>query len=108
MSKLLERPFTRTAALWAVLHFVMLGLLAGLLYLLIHIPPKAANLDPLILAAQWVADVIYFPILALRWLWPGESSPWLLNVLTRLGGSVVFGLGIAWGTEIWRRLSARR
>ncbi len=92
MSSLLERPFVRVALLCGILHFVLLGLLAGLLFLLSHIPPRAANLDPLILFFQWIYDILYLPIATVRWLWPGESSPWLLNIMARIGGSAMVGL----------------
>lgn len=103
MTKLLERPFVRDAALWAILHFVALGMMSGLLYLVVHISPRAVNLDSLILVLHGMFRLIYLPIAALRGLWPGETSPWALNAFVRLGGSVLFGVAVAWLIEFKRR-----
>lgn len=95
MNELWEHPLVRLAAFWAFLHFVVLALMSGLIFLLAHVPPKAVNLDSLILATHWVYGVFYSPIAFLRWLWPGESSPWVLNVLLRAAGSALVGAVIA-------------
>jgi len=95
MIELLDRPLVRVAAFWALIHFVALGLISGLIFVLAHIPPKAVNLDSLILAVHWVYDLFYTPIALVRWLWPGESSPWVLNVLLRVLGSGLVGAAAA-------------
>lgn len=103
MSKLLERPLPRDAALWAILHFVALGLLSGTLFLLTHIPPGLVNLDSVILAVHGLFKALYFPISLLRALWPGEATPWALSFAARTGGSILFGFTVAWAVELKRR-----
>lgn len=107
MTKLLERPFIRDAALWTVLHFVALGIMSVLLSVVVHISPRAVNLDSLILVLHGIYQAIYLPIAALRGLWPGETSPGALNFLARAGGSVLFGIVFACLIEFKQRRQAR-
>ncbi len=97
-----QKRFAQEAALGALLHFIALTLLAGGMFLLVHIPPRAAPMDSLILFFQWIYDVLYSPLAALRWLWPGEASPWWLNAGVRVLGHALVGTAAAGGYRIWR------
>lgn len=97
-----QKRFAQEAALGALLHFIALTLLAGGLFLLAHVPPRAAAMDSLILIFQWVYEVLYFPLASLRWLWPGEASPWWLNGAVRLLGHTLVGAALAGGYRLWR------
>ena len=103
MSSPLHSRFAQETALGALLHFIALALLAACLFLLIHIPPRAASLDPLILFFHWIYEGLYLPIAAIRWLWPGETSPWWLNLSVRIIGHGVVGVAGATGFRLWRR-----
>lgn len=92
-------PFWKCALAWGLAHFICYTLLDGLLYLMIHIPPRAVNIDSLILAVHFVFKILHFPRDLLRWLWPGETSFWLLNFATKAGVSVCWGMALAWIQE---------
>ena len=95
MSAPSRNRFAQEVALGALLHFVGMALLSAGLFLLIHIPPRAASLDPLILFLHRIYDVLYLPLAAVRWLWPGEASPWWLNLSVRLLGHTLVGMASA-------------
>ena len=77
--------------LFALLHYVVLLLLAGMIFVLIHVPPKAVDLDGLILVLVQAETVLTAPRKLLLWLWPGEATPALLIFSTTVFNSLIWG-----------------
>lgn len=101
----MNRRFFKLVILFALLHYLFLISLAGVIYLVSHVPPKAVNLDGLILALARVEDFLVAPRRMFLSLWPGESTPrglaWLLTALN----SVLWGFGLASLKIVWRKLT---
>ena len=91
--------------LFGLLHYAVLLALAGLIFLLNHIPPKAVNLDPLILVLFKVEQVLTAPRRILLWLYPGETTPRWLPFALNLLNSLVWGAALAGAKAFWRRLT---
>jgi hypothetical protein len=89
---------------FALLHYVVFLLLAGMIFLVIHVPPKAVNLDGLILALVQCETVLMAPRKFLLWLWPGETTPSLLGVSTTVLNSLIWGLALAAGRVLWKKV----
>jgi hypothetical protein len=100
-----RRRFVRSALLFGLLQYAVLLLLAGLIFLLNHIPPKAVSLDPLILVLFRVEQVLTAPRRILLWLCPGESTPRGLPFALAVFNSVVWGVALAGAKALWRRLT---
>jgi hypothetical protein len=77
----MNRRTVTQVLVFAVLYFLVLELLDGLIFLLSHVPPKAANLDGLILKFYAVERLLAAPRGFLRSLWPWESTPPGFNIL---------------------------
>ncbi|MBI3851435.1 MAG: hypothetical protein HY298_14340 [Verrucomicrobia bacterium] len=90
-----DQRFLRLAVLFSLLHFVAMVSVDGVIFLLAHVPPKAANLDAPIRGLQWLYEVLHAPRMVLRSLWPGESSPLWLNWLLTVLNSVAWGSGLS-------------
>ena len=78
--------------------------LDGVIYLAAHVPPKAVNLDVPIRALQRVYEILRAPRFVLRWLWPGENSPLLLNWLLTMLNSLVWGVGLSVMRILWAKI----
>ena len=94
-------------ALWfALLHFVVLQALGGLIFLASHFPPQAANLDNVITFLVRIEDVLVFP----RWLalklWPWEFTPRGLGFSLMIFNSVCWGAALAGLRRFWRHATA--
>jgi uncharacterized membrane protein len=57
MAKLLEQPFFRNTVMWGILHFVAISMMSGLLYLVIHISPRAGGSVLVGVAVAWLIDL---------------------------------------------------
>lgn len=93
--------------LWfALLHFILLQAVGGMIFLAAHFPPKAANLDGVIAFLVRIEDVLVFP----RWLalklWPWEFTPRGLGFCLTLFNSVCWGTGLAATRRFWRNATA--
>jgi len=81
--------------LFALIHYVLLLALAGLIFLIIHIPPKAVSLDSLILVLSQVETVLTAPRRLFIWLWPGEATSRILIFCAVVLNSLAWGLALA-------------
>ena len=98
-----RRRKLRSLLLWALLHFMIVLTLGGLIFFSSHVPPKAVNLDGLIRALVWIENILLAPRKALLWLWPGESTPPGLGFLLTLVNSLAWGAVLAWTRAFWRK-----
>src|ERR1043166_1054851 len=78
-----RRGLIRIAA-FALLHYLILLLTGGAIFLASHFPPKAVNLDALILVLFNTEFILTAPRKFLLWLWPGETTPGLLSMGTMI------------------------
>lgn len=85
----------------ALLHFLALKSADFLLFFLTHLPPVVFNIDPIINLAHIPFRILYFPRHQLRLLWPSETTPTAVNLLTALAASLL------WGTVLHFLLSRR-
>src|SRR5260221_12709293 len=81
--------------LFALLHYTLLLLLGGLIFLIIHVPTIAVNLDGLILVLSQVETVLTAPRRLFLWLWPGETTPRVLILCAVALNSLAWGLALA-------------
>ena len=101
----LSRRFLRSVLWFAVLHCVALWLVGGIIYLVGHIPPRAVNLDQVLLLMFSIEQVLSAPRKLLLWLWLNESTPGWLSLATTLLNSLIWGLGLAGLRVLWRKLT---
>ena len=99
-----DRALARQIVLFALLHFVLLHTLAGAAYLLSHLPTSVLRFDPAILFLERVHRVLWFPRDLLRWLWPGERTPGLLNWLLLVLHSLCWGVLLIVLRNLWCKL----
>ena len=99
-----DRGLARPILLFALLHFVVLHTLAGVAYLLSHLPTSVLHFDPLILFLERVHRLLWFPRDLLRWLWPGERTPGLLNWVLLILLSLCWGVLLTGLRNLWRKL----
>jgi len=90
-----RRLFLKLALLLALAHFALLCLVDGALFVAAHIPPKAFNLDGLVLFLLPAHQVLRAPRLFLQWIWPGEITPWLLTWPMAPLNSLIWGSALA-------------
>src|SRR6202040_195189 len=100
----MNRQFIRRVVLYALLFYVVLLALAAVIFLLSHIPPKAVNLDFLILKFGGLETLLLWPRSLLRRLWPGESTPTVLNYLLSALNCLLWGLALAGLKTFWTRI----
>jgi len=98
------RSMLRPVLLFALLHYGVVLSLAGLIFLASHVPPKAINLDGLVLALFQTETVLTAPRKFLLWLWPGESTPALLSFFTTVLNSLLWGFALASLRRLWRKV----
>ena len=99
-SVVLKSRLAQVAA-FALLHYLVLISLAGIIFLASHVPPKAANLDGVILVLFQVESVLSAPRKFLLWLVPGETTPALLSTSTVILNSLIWGAALATGRSLW-------
>ena len=100
----MNRPFIRRVVLYALLYYVLLLALNAVIFLLSHIPPKAVNLDFLILKFGEVERILLWPRSLLRRLWPGESTPTALNYLLSGLNCLLWGLALSGLKTFWTQV----
>lgn len=103
---LFRRPFFKSTLLFALLHFAVLLCVSGLIFVASHIPPKAVNLDSIILFLAGVEWVLEAPRKFLLWVWPGESTQRWLGFFVSVVNSLVWGCALACLKWLWRRATA--
>ena len=97
----MNRSFPRQVILFGLLYYLVFLALDAVIYLLSHVPPKAVELNSLVLFLFDLERVLAAPKTFLRWLWPGESTPRYLNLLVTLLNCVVWGLVLAGAKKFW-------
>jgi hypothetical protein len=91
---------------FALLHFVILQALAGLIFMAAHIPPRAVNLDGVIDILVRIEDVLVFPRWLVLKLWPWEHTPRGLGLFLTIFNSAVWGAALAGLRNFWRKAAA--
>lgn len=99
----MSRPFVKQVVLFAVLHYLVFISLEGVIFLLSHVPPKAVNLDGLVVTLFNAERILAAPRALLRWLWPSEHTPSLLNWALTALNSLVWGLALAGLKCFWSK-----
>jgi hypothetical protein len=97
----MNRSLPRQVILFGLLYYLVFLALDALIYLLSHVPPKAVDLNSLVLFLFDLERVLAGPKAFLRRLWPGESTPRYLNLLVTFLNCVVWGLGLAGLRRLW-------
>ena len=93
----------KAAVVFALLHYLVLLGLGGLIFVAGHIPPKAINMDPLLSVLVSIETVLAGPRKAMLWLWPWETTPSGFSVALTLVNSLVWGFCLAGLRALWRR-----
>jgi hypothetical protein len=96
-----NRRFLKQVLLFALLYYLVFFALDGVIFLLSHVPPKAMNLDPLLLKLANVEQFLVWPRLLLRWLWPGETTPGIFNYILPVLNALVWGAVLAGLKGLW-------
>ena len=86
------RRFLKRALWLALLHFITVLGVAGVVFLLSHVPPKAVNLDGLITAMVMVENVLVCFRKLLLDFWPLENTPASLGSILSVLNSLGWGL----------------
>jgi hypothetical protein len=100
----MNRPFIRRVVLYALLYYVVLLALDAVIFLLSHVPPRAVNLDFVILKFGAVERFLLWPRSLMRRLWPGESTPTTLNYFLSALNCLLWGLALAGLKSLWTRV----
>jgi hypothetical protein len=91
---------------FALLHFVVLKLVTGIIFFFDHVPPKAVNLSAVIEFLSLINHVLVFP----RWLadklWPWETTPAGYGLALTIFNSAVWGAALAGLRNLWRKATA--
>lgn len=95
--------FLKLTLLCAVLHYVALLALSGLIFLVERIPPKAVSLDGLISALVTVETVLVGFRKMVLWLWPWETIPDGFPLILTLLNSFAWGVGLAGLRAFWHK-----
>ena len=99
-----SKALVRSVLAFALLHYLLLIAIAGLLFLASHVPPKAANLDSVILALFAAESVLTAPRKVFLALWPGETTPAFLSFASTLVNSLLWGSAMAALNWLWQKL----
>jgi len=74
-----------------------------LIFLVIHIPPKAVNLDVIISALVFLENILVAPRKLLLWIYPWESAPAGLGLALTVMNSLTWGIALATLRSWWRK-----
>lgn len=75
---------------WAVVHWLAVQLVRGAGFLFSHLPPSLLPTDPLVIGLLWIERVLLLPRRFMLALWPGESMPGWLLVVSMIANSLLF------------------
>jgi hypothetical protein len=89
---------------FGLLYYLALLVLHLAIFMVSHIPPAAVNLDGLVLVLYRVEHVLAAPRFLLRRLWPGETTPALLNLLLTVFNCLIWGCCLASLAAFWRKM----
>lgn len=96
-----HRRFLRSVLFFALLHWLALLGLMGLIFFASHVPPKAVNLDGFIGILVNFENVLVAPRKVLLWLWPFETTPAGFGLLLTVFNSGMWGGGLALARSFW-------
>src|ERR1043166_9165878 len=85
-------------------HYAGLLLLTLLVFLASHVPPKAVNLESVVLALFRGETILTGPRKIMLWLWPGENTPGLLSFLATVLNSLLWGCVLAGLRYLWKKV----
>jgi len=97
----MNRRFIKLVILFGLIHYATVLSVAGLIFVISHIPPRAVILDVVILALFKIEWVLIAPRKFLLWLWPGELTPVWLGFATTLSNSLLWGTVLAALKMFW-------
>ena len=100
-----RRRFLKRVLWFAALHYIVVLALAGIIFLAIHLPPKAIHLDPVIEGLVAIENILLAPRKALLWLWPWEATPTGLGLVASLLNSLSWGVLLANGSAFWKKVT---
>ena len=86
-------------------HFLATVAIAGLIFLVSHVPPRAINLDSVLSVLAGVEWVLVAPRKGVLAAWPTETTPALLPPIATLLNSLGWGGLLLWMRREWRRLT---
>lgn len=69
----------------------MLQLVRGAGFLFSHLPPSLLPTDPLVIGLLWIERGLLVPRRLMIAMWPGESSPGWLLLVSMIANSLAFG-----------------
>jgi len=91
----MNRRFLIRVTLFACLYYLVFLSVKGLIFLFSHVPPGSLNLSWAISLLGGIQHVLAWPRPLLRQLWPGESSPAMLNIFLQIVNCLLWGLALA-------------
>ena len=91
---------------WSAAHYLLLLGLAGVIFLVSHIPPKAVNLDAVYSFLVGIETILVGPRKLLLAGWPFEATPAGFGVLLTFVNSLVWGFVLRMLLRLWRRASS--
>lgn len=91
--------------LFALLHYLVLSGVSGVVFLTSHTPPNAVNLEALVNALVAVENILVAPRKLILWLWPWEHTPSHLGLMLTCGNSIAWGLVMAVIKVCWQKLT---
>jgi hypothetical protein len=99
-----NRQFLKQVLLGVFVYLSVVLALEALVFVLSHIPPMAANLDPLVAPLARVEIALLWSKQLLRSLWPGETSSRLLLWSVTVANWLLWGFLLALLWRLWRRV----
>ncbi|EEF57546.1 hypothetical protein [Pedosphaera parvula] len=100
----MNQRLLKQVILFGLLYYVVYLCLNGLIILLSHIPPKAFNLDPLILALYNIEVLLAWPRFLLRRLWPAASNPPFFGIILTVVNCLVWGWLLTGFKALWTKV----
>ena len=90
---------------WSAAHYVVLLGLAGVIFLVSHIPPKAVNLDAVYSSLVGIETILVGPRKLLLAGWPFEATPTGFGLLLTVVNSMAWGYALRTFFRLWQRFS---
>jgi hypothetical protein len=102
----MNRRVVKLVILFALLHYITVLCVGGLIFLISHVPPKAIDLDGVIRALFNLELVLTAARKLLLWLYPGEATPGWLGIVTAILSSALWGAGLTSLKMLWQKVTA--
>ena len=101
----MNRRLLKSVLWFALLHYLAALCLAGIIFLVSHVPPKAVNLDGLMVILHAGQSVLAGPRKLLLWAYPGEATPGWLGPVSTVLNSLVWGVALSGAKLAWRTVT---